>query len=69
VEEAVLHARRAVRWTDGKDAKMLLTLADAYAAAKLPEDARMTLKRAVTAAEASSPDLLPTLRARLGTLR
>jgi tetratricopeptide (TPR) repeat protein len=69
VEEALLHARRAVRWTNGKDAKMLLTLADAYDAAKRLEEARKTLKRAVTAAEASSPDLLPTLRARLGALR
>ena len=43
VEEAVLQARQAVRWNCAKNAKMLLTLADGYAAAGGPADARKTL--------------------------
>jgi hypothetical protein len=69
VEEALLHARRAVRWSHSQNAKMLLTLADAYAAAHRPADARKALERALTAAEASNSGLLPTIRARLNESR
>jgi tetratricopeptide (TPR) repeat protein len=65
VEEAILHARKAVRWTESQDARMLLTLADAYAAAGRPGDARKTVQQALTAAEATNPGLVPAIRARL----
>jgi hypothetical protein len=64
-DEAVRHARRAVRWTDAADAEMLLTLARAYAAAGRPADARRTLRDALRAAERDRPDLVPAIQADL----
>jgi tetratricopeptide (TPR) repeat protein len=69
VEEALLHARRAVRWTHAQNATALLTLADAYTAARRPADARKTLQQALQAAQTTSPHLLPTINSRLSVLR
>ena len=62
---ALLPARRAVHWTESRNAKMLLTLADVYAAAQRTADVRKTLQQALTAAEASSPDWVPLIRKRI----
>lgn len=66
--EAIEPARRAVRWTRSENAQMLLTLAEAYAAANRTDDARKTLKEALSVANENRPDLVPTIRARLGKL-
>ncbi len=68
-KEAVLHARRAVHWTESRNAKMLLTLADAYVAAKRPTDARKTLEQALQVAEESNPGLVEAIRGRLRETR
>jgi tetratricopeptide (TPR) repeat protein len=63
--EAVRHAERAVRWTGGRDAEALLTLARAYRSAGRPADARRALEDALAEAETSSPRLVPAVRAEL----
>src|SRR5205807_2094462 len=50
-EEAVRFARRAVRWSDPKDAEVLLTLAEAYVVAKRVPDARKALAQALAVAQ------------------
>ncbi len=65
VEEALRQARRAVRWTGGKNPHVLLTLADVYVAARRPADARKTLEQALAAAQTADPDLVPAIQARL----
>lgn len=69
VKEALLHARRAVRWTNSKDAKPLLTLAEAYASARRPADARKALEQALTIALDTKSDLVPTIQARLRSIK
>jgi tetratricopeptide (TPR) repeat protein len=66
--EAVRFARRAVHWGDPHNVEMLLTLADAYAAAKRGPDARRTLEEALKMAETNNPALVPTIRRRLRKL-
>jgi tetratricopeptide (TPR) repeat protein len=67
-EEAVRFARRAVRWSDPQNAEARLTLADAYAAAGRPADARKAMEQALAAAESTNPQLAATIRARLRDL-
>jgi len=66
--EAVRFARRAVRWSDPRNADVLLTLADAYLGAKRAADARTTLEKALDVAETNNPALVPTILERLRTL-
>jgi tetratricopeptide (TPR) repeat protein len=66
--EAVRFARRAVHWNKGPNAELLLTLADAYTAAKRSADAHATLTRALAVAEETAPPLVPTIRNRLRAL-
>jgi tetratricopeptide (TPR) repeat protein len=65
-KEAVRFARRAVRWSDSRNAEVLLTLAEAYAAAKREPDARRTLEQALAVAETNNPPLAQAIRKRLG---
>jgi tetratricopeptide (TPR) repeat protein len=67
--EAVRFARRAVRWGDSKDAEVLLTLAEAYAAANRVPDARKTLEQALPVAETHNPPLALAIRTRLRQLQ
>jgi tetratricopeptide (TPR) repeat protein len=62
--EAIRFARRAVRWSGPDNVEALLTLADAYAAAKRLGNALGALDRALTAAEKSNPGLVPAIRDR-----
>jgi tetratricopeptide (TPR) repeat protein len=65
-EEAVRIARRAVAWSDPSDARALFALAEAYAGASRPSEARQTLQRALPIAEANNPPLAEAIRQRLG---
>jgi tetratricopeptide (TPR) repeat protein len=67
-QEAVRFARRAVHWSDPNNAEVLLTLADAYVAAKRVADARKTLEQAQTIAAANNPPLADAIRKRLREL-
>jgi tetratricopeptide (TPR) repeat protein len=66
--EAVRFARLAVRWSERKHAELLLTLAEAYAAAGRLPDARKAFNQALALAEANNPPLAPVIRKRLGEL-
>jgi tetratricopeptide (TPR) repeat protein len=68
-EEAVRFARRAVRTSDSGDAEVLLTLAEAYAAAKRVAEARPTLEQALAVAERNNPPLAAAIRRRLQQLQ
>lgn len=68
LEEALLHARRAVHWTGARNAEMLITLADAYAAHNRPADVEQTLEQALIVAQGTQPALVPRLQARLREL-
>jgi tetratricopeptide (TPR) repeat protein len=67
--EAVRYARRAVHWSRGEDAEVLVTLADAYTAANRTADARQTLERALGAANRARSPLAATIRDRLRDLK
>ena len=67
--EALPYARRAVRLTERRNLDMLLTLADAYAAAGRPGNALETLATAQDLAQTSNPQLLPQLRQKADQLR
>ena len=54
-----------MRWSDPQNVDVLLTLADAYAAATRTADARRTLEKALDVAETANPALVPTIRDRL----
>ncbi|HZT83169.1 MAG TPA: tetratricopeptide repeat protein [Gemmataceae bacterium] len=56
-KEAVRFGRRAVRWSNPPSAEALLTLAEAYVAAKRLPDARKTLEQALDAAAVDNPPL------------
>jgi tetratricopeptide (TPR) repeat protein len=65
--EALRFARRALRFGNPNDPELLLTLAEAYVAAKRLRDARTTFEQALAAA-ANNPTLAPAIRARLNEL-
>jgi tetratricopeptide (TPR) repeat protein len=67
--EAIRYASRAVPWSAPNSAKALMTLADAYAAAKRLTEARRTLERALEAAESKDPQLGEPIRRRLAQLQ
>jgi tetratricopeptide (TPR) repeat protein len=64
-KEAVRFGRRAVHWGDPKNAEALLTLGEAYAAAKRTAEARTTLEQALEVAETNNTSLAQTIRKRL----
>jgi tetratricopeptide (TPR) repeat protein len=66
--EAVRYARRAVHWGGEDNLDLLLTLADAYIAADRTDDARATLERAGTIAQAANAPQLAAIRERLRQL-
>jgi tetratricopeptide (TPR) repeat protein len=68
-DEAVRAARRAAQLTGYQNADVLLTLADAYAAADRPAEAVEAARRAVDAALVSAPGLVEPARRRLDELR
>jgi Flp pilus assembly protein TadD len=63
-KEAVRFGRRAARLTGFRNPDVLLTLAEAYAAADRPAEAEDTITRALKAVQASNPGLMPTIRRR-----
>lgn len=67
--EAVRAARRAAKLTDFANADVLLTLADAYAAADRTDEAEQAANKALDAAAAAAPGLVPEVRRRLEELR
>lgn len=68
-KEAVKYGRRAVRWGDPRDAEILLTLGEAYAAAGRTTDARGTFQLALPAAEATNKPLAARIHERLDRLK
>lgn len=66
--EAIRFARRAARWGEPQNIDILLTLADAYAAASRTEEARTTLGQALTIAERTNLALVPAIHDRLRAL-
>ena len=69
VTEAIRFARRAARLTDFTNPDVLLTLADAYAAANRFDEAVDAANKALDAAAASAPAMVPEIRRRLEELR
>jgi tetratricopeptide (TPR) repeat protein len=67
--EALPFARRAARLTRFQDADVLMTLAGVYTDAGRLAEAEETLARALTAAQASNPQLVPQIHAGLEDLR
>jgi tetratricopeptide (TPR) repeat protein len=67
--EAVLSARRAARLTDSANPDVLLTLADAYAAAGRYDEAVATADKALGLATASAPGMVPDIRRKLEEYR
>jgi tetratricopeptide (TPR) repeat protein len=67
--EAVRLARRAARLTEFKNPDVLLTLAEAYAAAGRDADAERTAAEALDAAQAGNPELAGQIRRRLEEIR
>jgi tetratricopeptide (TPR) repeat protein len=68
-EEAIRYARRAARLTGFQNPDVLLTLADAYLSAERLDEAADTANRALQAAEAGAPALVPQCRKRLEDIR
>jgi tetratricopeptide (TPR) repeat protein len=68
-EEAVRSGRRASQLTRFRNADVLVTLAEAYAAAGRFADAEKAATRALEAARAGSPDVVRQIRRRLEELR
>jgi hypothetical protein len=62
-------ARRAARLTGFQNPDVLVTLAEAYADAGRPAEADETASRALAAAQASNPHMLPQIRRRLEEMR
>jgi tetratricopeptide (TPR) repeat protein len=67
-EEAIVFAKRAVHWSDSKNVEVLLTLADAYAAAKRLSEARKTLEKAQALAQMTNLPLATEIGKRLNQL-
>ncbi len=67
--EALRYARHAARLTDFRNPDILLTLADVYADAGRPADAEETAAKALDAAQASDPKLVPQIRERVEEIR
>jgi tetratricopeptide (TPR) repeat protein len=67
--EAVRLARRAARLTGQSNPDVLLTLADAYAAADRFDEAADVVEKVIAAAAATAPGMVPQLRVRLAELR
>jgi tetratricopeptide (TPR) repeat protein len=68
-DEALHFARRADRLSGGRNADVLLSLADAYADAGRLADADDTAARALDAARTGNPELVPSVRDRLEEIR
>jgi tetratricopeptide (TPR) repeat protein len=68
LEEALGAARRAVRLTHSENADILLSLVDACADAGRRADAAQAAEKALEAAQARSPELVPQIRVRLREL-
>ena len=68
-EEALRYARRAVRLTRSENADVLLTLAEACAAAGRAAEADAAAEKALDAARKGDPRQLPAVRERVGELR
>ncbi len=66
--EAIRFARRALRWADPKDGEALAVLAEAFAAAGRPGEARRAFTHALPGAEANNPPLARAIRERLREL-
>ena len=62
--EAIRFARRAARLTDFVNTDVLLTLADAYAAANRFDEAAETATKALDAAATAAPGMVPDIRRR-----
>jgi tetratricopeptide (TPR) repeat protein len=67
--EAILFARRAARLTQHTNPDVLLTLADAYAAANRLDEAAAAADEALAAAATAAPQMVPEIRRRLEDLR
>jgi len=67
--EAIRFARRAARLTNFTNPDVLLTLADAYAAANRFDEAEEAANKALDAAVASAPGMVPQIQRRLEELR
>jgi tetratricopeptide (TPR) repeat protein len=66
--DAVPHALRAARLTEFRNADVLLTLIDAFAAAGRPADARFAAQGALDSVPAANPELTVQIRRRLEDL-
>jgi Flp pilus assembly protein TadD len=66
--EAVRFAKRAVHWSDPKNAAVQVTLAEAYVAAERVPDARRAFTQAQAIAEGNNPALAAAIRKRLSEL-
>src|SRR5262249_6928805 len=67
--EALPYARRAARLTEFQNADVLVSLADAYADAGRPAEARDAAAKALEAARQRAPQLVPQIHRRLGVWR
>jgi tetratricopeptide (TPR) repeat protein len=66
--EAVRFGRRAARYSERPNAEILLTLGEAYAAARRTAEARRTLEHALAVADREGSPLAQTIRTRLRRL-
>jgi tetratricopeptide (TPR) repeat protein len=67
--EAVRFARRGIRFGNSKDLEALMTLAEAYAAAGYPAEARSKFQESLAVAQVTAPSLVPSIHERLNQLR